>query len=140
MISRRTFVNACGAGIVGTSAACADQPAPRRRRMAVVTTEWRERSHAWHMAERFLHGYPIRGQWHRPPFDVVAAYVDHTPANDLSRDRARVFASIRQSRRRCGAAATGWRWMPSSSSASTAIIPPTGWGRSSIRATSSSSK
>ena len=50
--------------------------------MAVITTEWRERSHAWHMAERFLHGYPMGGQWHRPPFDVVAAYVDQRPKND----------------------------------------------------------
>src|SRR2546427_6803557 len=91
MITRRTFVNSCGAGIVGTSAAAADQPAPRRRRMAVITTEWRERSHAWHMAERFLHGYPINGRWHRPPFDVVSAYVDQTPRNDLSRQRAKEF-------------------------------------------------
>jgi hypothetical protein len=43
-----------------------------------VTTEWRERSHAWHMAERFLHGYPKEGKWHRPPFEVVSAYVDQT--------------------------------------------------------------
>jgi hypothetical protein len=90
MLSRRTFVNAVGAGIVATSMARGETP-PRRRRLAVVTTEWRERSHAWHMAERFLHGYPINGQWHRPPFDVVAAYVDQTPKNDLSRQRAKEF-------------------------------------------------
>ena len=89
MITRRTFVNAVGAGTL-TSAAVAAQPA-RRRRLAVVTTEWRDRSHAWHMAERFLHGYPIAGGWHRPPFDVVAAYVDQTPKNDLSRQRAQEF-------------------------------------------------
>src|SRR5437016_10423422 len=90
MITRRTFVNACSAGMAGTAVA-ADQPAQRRRRLAVITTEWRERSHAWHMAERFLHGYPIAGRWHRPPFDVVSAYVDQTPKNDLSRGRAREF-------------------------------------------------
>ena len=90
MITRRTFVNTCGAGLAATSIVSAEQ-ALRRRRMAVVTTEWRERSHAWHMAERFLHGYPIQGRWHRPPFDVVAAYVDQTPKNDLSRDRAKEF-------------------------------------------------
>jgi hypothetical protein len=43
------------------------------------------------MAERFLGGYPVRGRWHRPPLDVVSAYVDQTPQNDLSRDRAREF-------------------------------------------------
>src|SRR5437868_14185497 len=91
MITRRTFVNTCGAGVVGTSLPAADQPAPRRRRMAIITTEWRDRSHAWHMAERFLHGYPMRGKWHRPPIDVVSAYVDQTPKNDLSRQRAQEF-------------------------------------------------
>jgi len=87
MISRRTFVSAVGAGVVGTYIAAGAQPAGRHRRLAVITTEWRERSHAWHMAERFLHGYPVGGRWHRPPFEVVSAYVDQTPKNDLSRDR-----------------------------------------------------
>ena len=58
MISRRTFVNAVSAGVVGASVATGATPIPRRRRLAVITTEWWERSHAWHMAERFLHGYP----------------------------------------------------------------------------------
>ncbi len=91
MISRRTFINTVGLGAVGTSLAAARPPAGRRRRMAVVTTEWRYRSHAWHMAERFLHGYPLEGKWHRPAIDVVAAYVDQTPKNDLSRQRAQEF-------------------------------------------------
>src|SRR5215475_15144400 len=91
MIHRRTFVNACGAGLVGASLVSAGEQPARRRRLAVITTEWRERSHAWHMAERFLVGYPARGQWHRPPFDVVSAYVDQRPANDLSRERAKEF-------------------------------------------------
>jgi len=43
------------------------------------------------MAERFLHGYPINGHWHRPSLDVVSAYVDQTPENDLSRRRADEF-------------------------------------------------
>ena len=59
--------------------------------MAVITTEWRYHSHAWHMAERFLVGYPINGRWHRPPFDVVSAYVDQNPDNDLSRKRSAEF-------------------------------------------------
>src|SRR5262249_36501028 len=49
------------------------------------------RSHAWHMGERFLAGYPIQGRWHHPPLDMVAAYVDQFPKNDLSRERAREF-------------------------------------------------
>jgi hypothetical protein len=65
------------------------QEPARRTRLAVVTTEWRDRSHAWHMAERFLAGYPVRGRWHRPAVDVVSAYVDQFPAGDLSRGRAK---------------------------------------------------
>ncbi len=89
MISRRTFVGAAGVSTLVASGIQAQPPA--RRRLAVITTEWRDRSHAWHMAERFLHGYPINGRWHRPAFEVVSAYVDQTPKNDLSRARAQEF-------------------------------------------------
>src|ERR1041385_9126522 len=104
-MNRRTFVAAAGATALAATVADAQPPA-RRRRLAVITTEWRERSHAWHMAERFLHGYPVRGQWHRPPFDVVSAYVDQVPKNDLSQERAkefgfRIYPSIAQALR-CG--------------------------------------
>ncbi len=98
MIDRRTFLGtlgaACAAAPFTTAARTAAAAAPSqsgRRKMAVVTTEWRYPSHAWHMAERFLTGYPINGHWHHPPFDVVAAYVDQFPDNDLSRDREKQF-------------------------------------------------
>jgi hypothetical protein len=65
--------------------------ATARRRLAVVTTEWRYHSHAWHMAERFLVGYPYRGRWHTPPFEVVSAYVDQFPEKDLARQRSEEF-------------------------------------------------
>lgn len=108
MLSRRTFVNAVGVGVAGSAALAADETPPARRRpIAVVTTEWRYLSHAWHMAERFLHGYPANGKWHRPPLEVVSAYVDQTPRIDLSRDRAKefgfqIFPSIAQALRRGG--------------------------------------
>lgn len=89
MLTRRTLLKSACAGLIGlpmVRAAGAD-----RKRLAVVTTEWRYRSHAWHMAERFLVGYPKHGNWHRPPFDVVAAYVDQHPDGDLSRKRAEEF-------------------------------------------------
>ncbi len=69
----------------------AEQPLSARKRLAVVTTEWRFHSHAWHMAERFLVGYPVNGRWHRPQLDVVAAYVDQKPENDLSVQRSKEF-------------------------------------------------
>src|SRR5438105_1105209 len=43
------------------------------------------------MGERFLVGYPLKGKWHQPELDVVAAYVDQHPQNDLSRKRAAEF-------------------------------------------------
>jgi len=92
MFTRRTFLSTAGATLAAMPlASLAAGQDPPRKRMAVVTTEWRYRSHAWHMAERFLHGYPRRGKWHRPPLDVVAAYVDQTPDGDLSSARAKEF-------------------------------------------------
>lgn len=90
MLNRRTFLAATGAGILGASALRAAD-GQSRPKLAVITTEWRYHSHAWHMAERFLVGYPIDGKWHRPPFEVVSAYVDQFPENDLSRGRAKEF-------------------------------------------------
>jgi hypothetical protein len=92
MLTRRTFLGAVGAGLVAGPLAIAAEPAAGpRKRMAIVTTEWRYHSHAWHMGERFLVGYPTGGGWYRPPLDVVGAYVDQTPEGDLSRGRAAEF-------------------------------------------------
>lgn len=92
MLTRRQLLassaTALAAGLRAVPAPGAAEP---RKRLAVVTTEWRYHSHAGHMAERFLTGYPLRGKWHRPGLDVVSAYVDQTPANDLSRKRAEEF-------------------------------------------------
>ena len=63
----------------------------RRKRMAIVTTEWRYHCHAWHMAERFLVGYPTQGHWHEPKLEVVSAYIDQFPEKDLSRQRSEEF-------------------------------------------------
>lgn len=92
MVTRRSFLGSIGAGLVmGPHLLAAENPTAQRKRLAVVTTEWRFHSHAWHMAERFLVGYPVGSHWHRPPFDVVAAYVDQKPENDLSRKRSEEF-------------------------------------------------
>jgi len=102
MLTRRTFLGAVSAAPL--AGAAAQEPA-RRTRLAVVTTEWRDRSHAWHMAERFLAGYPVRGRWHRPAVDVVSAYVDQFPKADLSRARAKesgftIYPSVAEALRR----------------------------------------
>ena len=92
MLNRRNFLAATGAGLLGASLVQAsDAKATGVKKLAVVTTLWNYRSHAWHMAERFLHGYPLRGRWHKPAIEVVSAYIDQSPAGDLSRQREKEF-------------------------------------------------
>lgn len=90
MLTRRDFLAGLGAGALAMVTQ-ARARAGARKRLAVITTVWRYHSHAWHMAERFLVGYPLRGAWHQPDFEVVSAYVDQTPKGDLSRQRAEEF-------------------------------------------------
>jgi hypothetical protein len=82
-----------------------EAPTPRKK-LAVVTTEWRFHAHAWHMAERFLVGYPREGKWHQPPIQLVSAYIDQFPNGDLSRSREkelgfRIYPSVGEALR-CG--------------------------------------
>jgi hypothetical protein len=91
-INRRTFLAATGAGILGGTLQGEEAPqGARRKKLAIVTTEWRYLSHGWHMGDRFLVGYPIDGKWHRPGLEVVSAYVDQKPRGDLSGKRAEEF-------------------------------------------------
>lgn len=114
MTSRRHFLDTTArgmlAGLAGQGLLQSGQQQPpeagQRRRMAVLTTEWRYHSHAWHMAERFLAGYPTGGRWHQPRLQVVSAYVDQFPENDLSKQRAQefgfpIFGSVAEALR-CG--------------------------------------
>ena len=93
MLSRRSFLAVAGAtSLLGPSLLVNGQERDKpRKKLAVITTLWNYHSHAWHMAERFLHGYPLKGNWRRPPIDVVSAYVDQQPEGDLSRERAKEF-------------------------------------------------
>jgi hypothetical protein len=61
------------------------------KKLAIITTVWRYLSHAQHMGDRFLVGYPFEGKWHRPALEVAALYVDQKPAIDQSAERARSF-------------------------------------------------
>jgi len=92
VFTRRNFMKAVGAGALSAALWKPGQAQEgARKKMAVVTTLWNYHSHAWHMAERFLAGYPMEGKWHHPPFEVVSAYVDQQPEDDLSRQRAEEF-------------------------------------------------
>jgi hypothetical protein len=61
------------------------------KRIAIVTTIYRYLSHAQHMGDRFLIGYPHNGEWHMPDMKVVSLYVDQKPDGDQSAERAREF-------------------------------------------------
>lgn len=60
-------------------------------RVAVIASVYRYLSHAQHIADRFLVGYPFQGRWHRPNIQIASLYVDQRPSNDQSVDRAREF-------------------------------------------------
>jgi hypothetical protein len=82
-ITRRTFL--------GTAAALPVLGQARPKRIAIVSTIFRLQSHAQHIGDRFIVGYPFAGEWHKPDTEVVSLYVDQKPAGDLSETRAKQF-------------------------------------------------
>jgi hypothetical protein len=82
MLTRRTFLE---------TAAFAAAPPARPIRLAILATVYRLQSHAQHMGDRFLAGYPYGGVWRKPNVKVVSLYVDQKPEGDLSESRAREF-------------------------------------------------
>jgi hypothetical protein len=82
MITRRTFLE---------TAAFAAAPQGRPIRIAIIATIYRLQSHAQHMGDRFLVGYPYGGVWRQPNVKVVSLYVDQKPEGDLSGARAQEF-------------------------------------------------
>ena len=83
-LTRRTFLETAAAVPL-----LAQQSAPKR--IAIVTTIYKYLSHAQHMGDRFLIGYPFNGTWHKPNMKVVSLYVDQKPEGDLSQERAKEF-------------------------------------------------
>ncbi len=79
------LVVALVSGQVGMSVGAAQE---RRPRVAVVTTAWRHNSHADVIASRLVQGYTLDGKGEFPRLDLVSAYVDQFPANDMSRGLA----------------------------------------------------
>jgi hypothetical protein len=82
-ISRRTFLTAAAA------LPALAQSAPKK--IAIIATIFRLQSHAQHIGDRFIVGYPFAGEWHKPNTQVVSLYVDQKPAGDLSGARAKEF-------------------------------------------------
>lgn len=105
MMTRRAFLGLMGAAplMLGHSAT---RPPTAQKKIAIVATVWTHLSHAQHMGDRFLVGYPRHGRWHHPPLKVVSLYVDQRPEGDLSGARAAehgfaIYPTITQALR-CG--------------------------------------
>lgn len=105
-MNRRHFLAALGSASLAATAPTLLAAPVRRKRIAIITTVWTYQSHAQHMGDRFLVGYPRHGAWHQPPLEVVSLYVDQRPAGDLSAQRAaahgfQIYPTIAQALR-CG--------------------------------------
>src|SRR6476659_6742710 len=81
--------------LIAGSAAPFALPAQKRPQLAAIVTEVRKHSHGQHIVDRFLEGYGWNGTHHHPPMDLVSLYVDETPSDDLSRERAQRFPQMK---------------------------------------------
>lgn len=61
----------------------ADEAKPKLPRVAAINSIYRLRSHAYHIAGRFIHGYTINGLHHQPPFQLVRMFDHQQPPDDL---------------------------------------------------------
>ena len=75
---------AAAATITPWSAATLGEDSPAKKpRVAAINSIYRLRSHAYHIAGRFIHGYTINGLHHQPPFQLVRMFNHQQPADDL---------------------------------------------------------
>ena len=71
-------------GSLSASDAPDSKTAPARLpRVAAINSIYRLRSHAYHIAGRFIHGYTINGLHHQPPFQLVRMFDHQQPDHDL---------------------------------------------------------
>ena len=64
------------------SAGSVEKPKPFR--IAMINSEYRFKSHAYHFGRRFMEGYDREGFHHQPAQTVVRMFNDKHPPNDLS--------------------------------------------------------
>ncbi len=90
--SRRNWIKATAAGASATCfgfrAAAAETPRPK---VAAVFTEFRMRSHAFHILTSLMGKYLFRGEWLDPGVDVVSFYADQFPNGDMAREASERF-------------------------------------------------
>jgi hypothetical protein len=87
-LSRRDFLGASSALMLGHQAFAAEVSEKKktpfaRPRVAAINSIYRLRSHAYHIAGRFIHGYTRNGFHHQPPFDLVRMWNHQQPKDDL---------------------------------------------------------
>lgn len=98
-LNRREWMRAagCTAGTLSAAALAASafpgtspllaqdaaKPARRLPRVAAINSIYRLRSHAYHIAGRFIHGYTWQGKHHQPPFQLVRMFDHQQPKDDL---------------------------------------------------------
>jgi hypothetical protein len=61
-------------------------PGRQKKRVSVIITEYWEISHADVIVSKMLEGFTLDGRTYTSSLDIVSMYVDHFPANDLSRE------------------------------------------------------
>lgn len=93
-VCRRSFLRSA-VGIASASGLLAldrdsfakDEPADavqkRKPRVAAINSVYRLKSHAYHIAGRFIHGYTRNGFHHQPPFELVRMWNHQQPVADL---------------------------------------------------------
>lgn len=87
-LSRRDFLGASSAVMLGHLALAAEDNEKKhttaaRPRVAAINSIYRLRSHAYHIAGRFIHGYTRNGFHHQPAFDLVRMWNHQQPKDDL---------------------------------------------------------
>jgi hypothetical protein len=87
-ITRRRFLatTTSALGIASLGQPSNAETPGRPPRVASINSIYRYKSHAYHIAGRFIHGYTREGAHHQPPFQLVRMYNDQYPDDDLSRD------------------------------------------------------
>ncbi len=94
-LTRRELLAAIPAvALAGCGGTGPEPPASGRPRLAAIVTEYRNKSHAQGIVDRFLDGYGWESTHYRPAMDVVSLYVDQRPENDLSRERQQRHAAL----------------------------------------------
>jgi hypothetical protein len=90
--SRRDWIKVASAAASTTCFAshsgAAETPRPK---VAAVFTEFRLRSHAFHILTSLMGPYLFRGKWTDPGVDVVSFYADQFPNGDMAREASERF-------------------------------------------------